>query len=193
VCMRGMYMKVLVVPSERIAIMAKLTVGAATYFSQFWGAFHETEDLVKDVLDYSVNQKSNPSQLRNTLEETKMKLERAQVALAELHNDILVDGNLQTLFNGLGPFESVEAEIAELKETIVKTTVDLDFAKKVEDSVRELEDHMSECLKLNEATGASTPLGPNFEMLLETAFAAVDAARTQRGKSSSDEDDYTWF
>jgi len=193
VCMRGMYMKVLVVPSERIAIMAKLTVGAATYFSQFWGALHETEDLVRAVRVYSANQSQNPYQLRSTLDRTKMRLERAQAALAELHNDILVDGNLQTLFNGPGPFESVEAKIAELEEAVAKTTVDLDFAKKVEDSVRELEDHMSERLKLNEATGASTPLGQDFEMLLETAQTAVAAERTHHGKSSSDEDDYTWF
>ena len=172
--------------------MAKLTVGAATYFSQFWGNFHATEDLVKTVLNYSVNQNPNAFQLRDTLEETKMKLERAQVALAELYNDILVDGNLQTLLNGLGPFESVEAEIAVFEEAIVKTTVDLGFAKKVEDSVRELKDHMSEHLKLDKATGASAPLGQDFEMLLETAQTAVDAARTHRGNSSG-EDDYTWF
>ena len=190
---RGMYMKVLVVPSERIAIMAKLTVGAATYFSQFWGALHETKDLVKAVHDYSANRSPNAYQLEATLEKTKLYLESAQGKLATLYNNILVDGNLETLFYGLGPFERVEAEIAEYEETIAKATVDLGFAKKVEDSVRELEDHMSECLKLNEATGAPTPLGPNFEMFLETAQTAVDAERTQRGKSSSDEDDYTWF
>ena len=191
--MRGMYMKVLVVPPERIATMAKLTVGAATYFSQFWGTFHETEDLVKAVRDYSANRSPNPYQLEDTLEKTKTRLEREQGKLATLHNDLLVDGNLETLFRGLGPFERVEAQIAEFEETIAKATVDLGFAKKVEDSVRELEDHMSEHLKLNEATGASTPLGPNFEMFLETAQTAVDAERTHHGKSSSDEDDYTWF
>ena len=180
---RGMYMKVLVSLSERIAMTARLTVGDLnTYFSQLWGGFNASdfmpiiEDLVETVRVLPTN--AYEIAVSDVEKELTTHHDYVDASLRYLHG-----GNFQSLLDGIEPFEWRLAKIDKLNKKLVGLWDLQSLATKAENSVEDLQVHISKHLKRNDASGAPTPLGQDFEMILEAAQTAVGAWRAESENS----------
>lgn len=183
--MRGMYMKVLVILSERIATMAKLTAGIANLLSTFWGE-RDVEQYTLRLLECEapVGNGCWSRELISTRNEKAKAREEKYGTHAKYFNGLL-SGDLDHLFRAKAAEEEILAEVAELDSMIDILNRLILAAKKAEDSHAELVRHMSSYLK------QGFTLGILFEDYLKESELATAEVKTLRDERDSAE--YSWF
>jgi len=184
--MRGMYMKVLVVPSERIATMAELTVGIGTKLSALWGNLDQQDLLLRmqelcDVngrmFSYAYDDMSveylSRVEIQDTLEKKESQLEECLRQGVAILNEA-PSGGAYSVFSWLSNV-SDNAKANEDSVAVLAKHIDLintlnSALDKSELAFAVVGDYVTTCVRDAE------PLGTNFEFLLKLAEDACTYA-----------------
>ncbi len=173
--MRGMYMKVLVVPSERLAIMAELTAGIDNILSTSWGDMDRVNilnrvlavwNVIASDFGYRVDESTvyvRNDQIQTLLEKKVSLLETAQHDGVKLLSEIPSGGVhyvLSWFSNVEDNAKTIESDIAMLEKHIWIINKLIQARDDAASSLAELSDCMRDSLRFH------TPLPSTFEIRL---------------------------
>lgn len=153
-----------------------------TYISQLWGGF-DASDFMPIIEDLVETVRVLPTNVyKHLVTDIEERIAKHQDRLGSTAN-YLHDGNFRIFLEGTAFLEECQAYIDKLNRRLIELWELQSLATKAKNSVEDLSVHISKHLKRNDASGAPTPLGQDFEMILEAAQTAVGAWRAESENS----------